>query len=262
MKIELPVTIYFYSGTGNTWLVVQEMVKVFHEKGLRVSTRRIEDTDPDTIDREGTMGLAFPVAYQSTFDFLWDFFESMPRTTGTPVFMVDTMMMFSGAIVGPLKKCLERKGYNCIGAREIVMPTNWFPRKIDEKKNGEIRTQGLTEARTYAEDLVQGKTTWGRIPLLSDSFRLLCCNEFMMNNVNTAPGKKIRVKEDICTGCGLCQRLCPMDNISMEGHPLHGDDCEVCMRCLNYCPAEAVFIPGKDWARYRAVSAGKLLSNM
>ncbi|WP_242993494.1 hypothetical protein [Lachnotalea glycerini] len=71
------------------------------------------------------------------------------RTEKTPVFMVDTMMAFSGAIVGPLKKVLTEKGYNCIGACEIVMPNNWLPKQINEEENEKKINNGLRKAREY-----------------------------------------------------------------------------------------------------------------
>jgi len=251
---------YYYSGTGNTLLVVKEMVKVFGQNNCDVTLKRIEEQMKVIVPDGVTIGLAFPVAFQSTFPFLWNFFKSLPQGNGTPIFMVDTMMAFSGAIVGPLKKLLTSKGYSCIGAQEIVMPNNWFPKAIDEDKNRATTEKGLQKARTYAEDLVSGKARWARIPFLSAGFYHLCCNDFMMNNVNMAAGKKIVVDTEMCTKCGLCAGLCPRDNIHMNGdYPRFGDSCEVCMRCLCFCPVEALSVTGKDFARYRAVKAGDLL---
>lgn len=79
----------------------------------------------------------------------WVIFVVFPRTEKTPVFMVDTMMAFSGAIVGPLKKVLIEKGYNCIGACEIVMPNNWLPKQINEEENEKKINNGLRKAREY-----------------------------------------------------------------------------------------------------------------
>jgi len=253
---------YYYSGTGNTLLVVKEMMAVFRKHGLDITLSRMEEVHEVSVSEETTIGLAFPVAFQSTFPFIWDFFHSLPEGKGISVFMVDTMMSFSGAIVGPLKKLLTSKGYTCIGAKEILMPSNYFPKTIDTNKNGEKVEKGLVSARRYAEELVRGESTWGRIPLFPDLFYLLCCNDFLMKNVNTAAGKKMEVDTDTCRQCGICEKLCPTGNISTDnsGHPLFGESCEVCMRCLCFCPVEAISIPGKNFARYRAVKARDLLS--
>jgi len=256
------IQFYYYSGTGNTLLVAWEMVTVFQEHGIDATMHRMEDVHEVTVCEDTVLGLAFPVAFQSTFPFIWAFFHSLPEGRGTEVFMVDTLMSFSGAIVGPLKKLLTSKGYTCIGAKEIVMPTNYFPKTIDDDKNEEKIAEGLKSARRYAEELIHGDSTWGRVPVLPDLFYLLCCNDYLMKNVNTAAGKKLTVDTDRCTQCGTCVKLCPTRNISMEkdGYPRFGEACEVCMRCLCFCPVGAISIPGKDFARYRAVKARDLLS--
>jgi ferredoxin/flavodoxin len=252
------IDLYYYSGTGNTLLVIQEMVKEFEKHFIEVNMHRIEKTDPRTIETGNTIGLAFPVAFQSTFPFIWDFFRAMPRVEGTDIFMVDTMMAFSGAIVGPLKKILKPKGYNCIGAKEIVMPSNWFPKKVNIDKNKSKVQKGLEQAREYTADLVKGKTSWRRIPVFSDLFYLMCCNDYMMKNVNTKPGRKITVDTEKCTNCGLCSRMCPINNITMNSGPVWSDRCETCMRCLSFCPAGAVSIVDKEFVPYKAVGAKAL----
>ena len=252
---------YYYSGTGNTLLVVREMAQTFEESGLKVTLYRIETTDPAAVRTNATIGLAFPVAFQSTFPFLWNFFRNLPVGRGTEIFMVDTMAAFSGAIVGPLKKILQKKRYHCLGAKEICMPNNWFPRKINAGKNAQKRKTGMAQARKYALDLISGKSHWHRVPLLPDLFFLLCCNPFMMKKINTAPGKNITVNKDKCTGCGLCRQLCPVENITLNTFPQWSDHCETCMRCLCFCPVDAIHIPGKTFMPYRTVKAGELMKD-
>lgn len=255
------INLYYYSGTGNTLLIVKEMVKTFHENGIHVSLHKIEYTDPTKMDIKSTVGLAFPVAFQSTYPFIWKFLRAMPKTNGTQVFMVDTMMMFSGAIVGPLKKVLTDKGYNCIAACEIKMPNNWFPKKIDAKANKNKINCGTKKAREYTESIIKGTASWNRIPFLSKGFYNICCNEFMMQNVNLSSGRKISLDKDKCIKCGLCVELCPVANISMEEYPKWHDLCEVCMRCINYCPSKAVTVPGKTLNQYHAVKANEILNS-
>ena len=46
---------------------------------------------------------------------------------------------------------------------------------------------------------------------------------------------------DSCTGCGRCQRVCPMGNVSMvDGRPQWNGNCTQCMACYHYCPQNAV----------------------
>ena len=46
---------------------------------------------------------------------------------------------------------------------------------------------------------------------------------------------------DGCVGCGRCVKLCPLNNIRLEGgKPVWGRKCTQCMACICGCPARAV----------------------
>ena len=46
---------------------------------------------------------------------------------------------------------------------------------------------------------------------------------------------------DACIGCGKCERVCVLKNISIrEGRPIWGEECTHCMACICGCPTEAI----------------------
>lgn len=108
--------IYYFSGTGNTFLAVKKMKDVFEANEVETNLYRIEDSNPGDVNLDHTIGLGFPVAVQSTYLFVWDFIDGLPEANSTDIFMVDTMAHYSGGIVGPLRRILDKKGYRTIGA--------------------------------------------------------------------------------------------------------------------------------------------------
>jgi len=54
----------------------------------------------------------------------------------------------------------------------------------------------------------------------------------------------LHIKEDVCTGCGACAKICPVEAISGEKKEPHSIDADVCIRCklcLSRCPEEAIY---------------------
>ena len=250
------INFFYFSGTGNTFLVVKEMVKFFKESGYEVHLKKMEKHKTVELEENAVLGLGFTVAFQSTFGFVWDFLKNLPDTDKcTKVFMVDTMSEYSSGIVGPLKKLLLKKGYKPIGEKEIRMPSN-LTGKINHDIIEKKIAKGLKDAKKYAHDIVYESSHWTKMPLpnvldkISQSPRVL---KFFRKFY------PMSVDEGKCIKCELCVKLCPVDNIVMEEYPQHLDKCEYCMRCFAFCPTNAIKIKRANFKQYKSINANELL---
>jgi NAD-dependent dihydropyrimidine dehydrogenase PreA subunit len=55
----------------------------------------------------------------------------------------------------------------------------------------------------------------------------------------------LRLDEEICNGCGMCQKVCPHAVFSLsEGKAwiIHRDQCMECGACMLNCPAHAIYV--------------------
>jgi Pyruvate/2-oxoacid:ferredoxin oxidoreductase delta subunit/flavodoxin len=261
MKME-KVDFYYFSGTGNTYLVVKRMMETFQKNGIETNMYKIEDLKPEKVNLDHTIGLGFPIAELSTYEFVWKFIKSLPQSEGTKIFMVDTLAGFSGGIVGPVREIVKNKGYKPIGACEIIMPPNIF--YIQDEETCKLKVnKGLQKAEKYAQTLIEGTSKWGRVPLLSNALYFTSMIGLKMTETNLNQ-KLLNLSPDLekCSKCKICYRLCPVDNIKIreDEFPKHQFNCEYCMRCVSFCPKKAISCPinykGKT---YHAIKAKELL---
>nr|WP_269777957.1 EFR1 family ferrodoxin [Tepiditoga spiralis] len=246
---------YYFSGTGNTYLIVEKAKKVFEKNNFKVNLYRLEKSNPKNIDVSHIIGLAFPVAVQSTYPFVWDFVKNFPNVENTDIFMLDTLEMFSGAVVGPMKRILLKKGFNPIGAYEFKMPSNFLSKK--EINNKKIKGS-LSQVETYISSIINNKSKWGRNPILSDLLYYLVSNKVVWKVISKYISPK--VDENKCVSCGLCEKICPVNNITVDKYPVFNDSCQACMRCITYCPSDAISTKKNDKNFYKALPIQKIIS--
>lgn len=235
------------------------MAEVFKTHGISTELKRIESSNPLEINKDAVIGLAFPVA-GNTYPFVWDFISALPHSPGTKIFMVDTMAGFSGGVVGLLHSALSKKGYELIGAKEIIMPSNVFyvyPKNL----NAWMQERGARIAQRYAEGLVKDRARWTALPLLFN--RLSEWYDGLLQKIWFSDWNQkkfgFKVDKNKCSKCGICAALCPVDNIVMGEYPEHRCQCNFCMRCVSWCPQKAIpcgfNFKGKTYTAFRAFPA-------
>ncbi|RLF59423.1 MAG: 4Fe-4S ferredoxin [Thermoplasmata archaeon] len=253
------IDFYYFSGTGNTFLIVKKMKQAFEKNDIKVNLYRLEKTKPKDVDLNNTIGLGFPVAEQGTYPFVWDFVKSLPSAKGTDIFLVDTLLAYSGGIVGPMKQIVKRKGYNPIGAKEILMPNNLFPKRIDIEKKKRKILKGQEKASQYAEDIINGKSRWKHIPPFSDLLAIFSKSQKTWKFFRWY--YPLTIDKTKCNKCGLCSKICPINNIEMNEYPKLKNGCTICMRCISFCPKNAIHVPKKKYIRYTALKIHELLDS-
>jgi flavodoxin/ferredoxin len=236
------ITIYYFSGTGNTQIIADKIIEQFKEKGFSIKGKRIEEVGSIEVNNNEIIGIAFPVAAFSTYPFVFRFIHNLPPVKSIPLFGFSTMGGTSfGGIVGELRSILSRKGYSPVGFREFVMPPNIFV-KIPEAMRKRRIERSFQKANSYVDMLISGKARWNRIPLVSRLMFVINSQMFKLTELHIHQKLlKIRVDHGMCTRCGICVTKCPARNITSNSKIIIGNKCQYCFRCVAVCPSAATF---------------------
>ena len=94
-----------------------------------------------------------------------------------------------------------------------------------------------------AGNIIQMKMATARYRQLSESESGVF--EVLVNESDAG----FRINEN-CTNCGICERICPADNIRMDSGPVRLHKCENCFACYHWCPQNAVGGPLAEYEKY------------
>ena len=233
--------IFWFSGTGNSLFAAKCLAAELGDARL---ANMADGVPPGAIGGEGTkIGFVFPSYYCNLPRLVRGFIEKLDIRPGTYIFGIVTMGAIGQGTVNALRKALNEKGLKLNYGRGIRMPANYVVvyNPADPEKSGATLDKVMGRLRAFAADIKEGKQLTRPFPytgtaLYKDIERL--DRGFAAN--------------DSCTGCGLCEKLCPARNITMEsGKPKWQGRCERCVACISWCPSKAIDYENSTQSRRR-----------
>ena len=238
--------IFYFTGTGNTRWAAQLLAEATGDELLYIPDELDNTNLHYELKDDERLGFCFPTHGWQPPHIVREFIR---RSTfivqhSTYIYALTTCGDNMGYAMRIFEKELRQKGLHTDARFAIVMPESnvcfsFLHLDTDEKARQKVDAasqrmtqicQMITERQRDVEELVKGAIPFTYTYIIGGYY-----------NKHLITDKKFWVDEQACIQCGLCQKLCPVDDI--KGTPpvwLHNERCTNCLACYHHCPAHAI----------------------
>lgn len=247
--------IFYFTGTGNSLYAAKTLGEAIGED-IHNITEYSNDNDI-VVGKGEVLGFVFPVYYYSLPTVVEEFLENIRVRIekGGRTFVLATCGATTGDSTRIASEILKKKGIDTDFIFAVEMPDNYvlmYDVQDVEKQQKIIENSrdALDEAISAIDNDHRGNHNEIKGPMPG-----------MMTAVAGAIYKRGRktvrfYSSDTCTGCNLCEKICPAGAIRMENkRPVWiKDQCVHCLACIHRCPVKAIQYGKKTESRGRYIN--------
>ena len=237
----------YLSGTGNTKHCTELLLRTLNSHASAIPME--SKSAVKLISEHEVIVLAYPTQFSNIPYMVRDFIKKNAEIwRQKKVFCMTTMGLFSGDGTGCAARLLKKYGAKIIGGLQVKMPDSICDNKL-LKKSGEEKLEIIRSADKKiveaAARMKRGAYPQEGLSVFAHIAGLLGQRLwFYFKTNNYTDALKI---SNACVNCGLCSKVCPMNNIIMDkGKPKAGDRCTMCYRCISLCPQQSITLLGKE----------------
>lgn len=238
--------IYYFSGTGNSKWVARMLASILGERLVEIGDAIRSGKFRYELASDESIGWVFPVYSWGpppvALDFISKWHVNGYKKDKTYCYMVAVCGDDIGLTADIWRKALGYIYGNA--AFSVQMPNNYIllpgfdvdskdveREKLERAKSRVEEVAKAILAKSHVTDVVTGSCKWIKSRVIRPFF-----NAFLMSD------RRFKVDADVCTSCGLCAKVCPMKNITMDekGLPRWNGNCAMCLGCIHHCPVRAI----------------------
>ncbi|MBQ6548558.1 MAG: EFR1 family ferrodoxin [Prevotella sp.] len=250
--------IFYFSGTGNTRWVAQQIAEAIGEAFYYIPDLMREDRYTFELKEDETIGFCFPTHGWQPPRIVRDFIRKLIIN-----YQLSTVNCYCWALttcgdnMGEAMTILNRDLAKSEGLRSaegeplqaetqfsVIMPESYvclpfMKTDLEDKEHWKIENakHQMHHIISVIKDRKRGivELEKGATPRL---YSYVIGGYF---NAKMITDTKFMVDAEKCISCGKCVKICPVDNI--KGTPpewLHNGRCTCCLACYHYCPTHAI----------------------
>lgn len=230
-------SIYYFSGTGNSFYIAKRIAKEIENTQI-YSIAQLRDCNIE--DDSDYIGFIFPVYFQDTPQIVKSVMKKIKTKKDAYIYLIANAnglpsKTFANAdkIFKKKKKLLDALFYFDMPGNSIVF--------FDFSNKQEIRDYRLALSEQHLEHIIPmikkkfkyRELAYGTSSYLKSFFDKIMLTFFVKDRTFYTNSK--------CTHCGICIKICPLKNISIQNRKVKWNgDCVNCWGCLNRCPNNAI----------------------
>ncbi len=216
--------IYYFSGRGNSLKTALDVSqRLDHSVLFPMRDGTICSAGPNA----DTIGIFTPVIDMGIPAYVLNFVDRLQVANKQAyIYAAVTNGGMPAAAMKQIRKCFEKKGLTLSAEFLVKFGAEWSASEEWQK-----HIDGITEI--IRQKQIQKCT-------LSWKDKVLTAANPLAKLLIPSEDKKFMVGEN-CTGCGTCEKICPVKNIRLtDGKPEWLHSCEQCAACFSWCPQEAI----------------------
>ncbi|MFN2351341.1 MAG: EFR1 family ferrodoxin [Kiritimatiellia bacterium] len=228
--------IYWFSGTGNSLWLARSLGEILGESELISIAAGVWRGRP----APARAIVVYPAYATRLPKIVQGFLREAPLDQATDLHLVANFALWRAGSLEVGRRLLLRRGLRVRGGFGIRMPNNYTPlgeaaAPAKQQRLFEQAGKRLQEVASVIRD--PARQAWESNVLIGRFWAMLCP---LMNALDQGEDRKFN-SDERCNGCGLCARICPVENIIIRDKlPVWQGHCEMCFRCLQYCPQESI----------------------
>lgn len=234
--------IFYFTGTGNSLYAAKSISEEQGDRLISIAKEMEQNMDAYEykLGEEELLGFVFPVYAWAPPKIVLQFIKKL-KITGRPyIFSLSTCGDEEGQTTKVLRKALAAKRLPLDSAFGLRMPNNYILGFDVDSKSVESEKLQAAEKKLIEINQMIGKrqknielTIPGSFPAIKTALANPMFNRFALN------GGRFHA-DDNCTGCGICEKICPVHTVKVNGKPTWGKNCTQCFGCINRCPVHAI----------------------
>lgn len=230
--------VLYFTSTGNSLHIAKSLCDEYYSIPKLIKEGRF-DFEDDKI------GIVFPTYHGGVPKMIEDFLSKV-RLKSDYIFGIITYGAFSGGTLRHFFNIGKKHGINFSYVNEILMVDNYLPMfDIENELRNEAKKNIEVNLKKIIEDIGSNKKSIKKNSFILEGMR------FVMDKFYDKEFEKRFSVNDDCNGCKTCEKVCPVDNIRVNGKPGFYNNCQHCLACIHHCHKRAISIKKeKNKSRY------------